>query len=65
MSEVDLMASSRSDPQLVSGAPLHQMAPRVSAGVILVGIHVGIRIVSEEEKSLGFPRIFFRSGRAF
>ena len=61
-SEVDLVISGSPDPRLVRGAPLHETAPRVPAGVILVRVRVGVRKVSEEKKGLGFPRILFVMG---
>ena len=59
---MDLVISGSSYPRLVRGTPLHETAPRVPAGIILVGVRVGVRKVSEEEKSLGFPRILFVVG---
>ena len=65
VSEVDPVAFSRSYPRLVRDTLLHETAPRVSTSVLLVGIHVGVRNVSEEDKSLGFPRILFVVGECF
>ena len=59
---MDLVISGSPDLRLVRGTPLHETAPRVPAGVILVGVRVGVRKVFEEEKSLGFPRILFIVG---
>ena len=65
VSKVDLVAFSTSYPWLVCGTLLHETAPRVSASILLVGIHVDVRDVSEEDKSLGFPRILFIVGECF
>ena len=59
---MDLVIAGGPDPGLVRGAAFKEAAPRVPAGVILIGIVIGVREVSDEENSLAFSRALFVVG---
>ena len=59
---MDLVIAGGPDPGLVRGAAFKEAAPRVPAGVILIGIVIRVREVSDEENSLAFSRALFVVG---